>query len=84
MIQIHIFAKININFMNEVQSTELAYDRIKTKCASLGVSISEVCRMAGVDRSILERWKTQNPKSINTLNAINAAIEEIEKGVQNG
>ena len=55
-----------------------AYADIEKRAKQIGVKLSEVCRKAGVDRSILERWKKEDPKSITTFNALNAALDEIE------
>lgn len=63
--------------MENTNETGKTYQDIKTKCENLGVSISHVCREAGVDRSILERWKNEEPKTLKTLNAINDTLEGI-------
>ena len=65
--------------MSEENEVGKTYQEIKNRCESLNVSISLVCREAGVDRSIIERWKSKDPKSIDTLNAINKAFEKLEK-----
>ena len=54
------------------------FEEIKTKCEKLGISLSKLCRDASVDRSILERWKLSNPKSIETLNKLNEQLKKIE------
>ncbi|MBL4616756.1 MAG: hypothetical protein JKY46_03595 [Robiginitomaculum sp.] len=56
-----------------------AYQTIKKRCDDLGVKLSFICREAGVDRSILERWKSEDPKTIKTLNSINDVIEKLEQ-----
>lgn len=60
------------------ESKPSAYADIETRAKKIGVNLSEVCRKAGVDRSVLERWKKEDPKSITTFNALNAALDEIE------
>ena len=65
--------------MNQENEVGRTYQKIKERADALNVSISLVCREAGVDRSIIERWKSKDPKSIDTLNAINAAFEKLEK-----
>lgn len=42
------------------------YEEIKKECKEAGVSVSQLCRDAGVDRFTIERWK-KTPKSIETL-----------------
>lgn len=51
---------------------------LKTRCAAAGTNLTEVCRVAGVDRSLPERWKKRLPKSLEVLNALETALNEIE------
>lgn len=53
------------------------YERINALCAQNGLSINEVCRAADVDRSILERWKKAEPKTLRILRAIEDAIASV-------
>lgn len=54
------------------------YWSLKKRCDQNGISLSELCREAGIDRSILERWKIKNPKSIEMHNALLEALSRIE------
>lgn len=54
------------------------YENIVKKCEDLGISISELCRNANVNRSILARWKNQTPKSIEILNKLNNELKKIK------
>jgi ribosome-binding protein aMBF1 (putative translation factor) len=53
------------------------YRSLKTQCGNAGISISKLCKEARVNRSILERWKRSEPKSIKTYNALLEALERI-------
>lgn len=53
-----------------------AYKIIENACQQAGISILDACNAAGVNRSIPERWKTENPK---TLNIFAKLIEAIAK-----
>lgn len=61
-------------------------EQLKQECKDAGTNLSEVCRSQGVDRSILERWKLKEPRSLQILNSIRDGIEKIRemqnKGVQ--
>jgi predicted transcriptional regulator len=58
------------------------YSSLKSECDSLGISISKLCREADVDRSVLERWRRSDPKSIKTYNALLEALEKLKQSNQ--
>lgn len=49
---------------------------LKVRCAETGISLSQACRLAGVDRHAIESWNRKIPKSFQTYNAILEAIEK--------
>lgn len=53
----------------------MVYEQIKEDCEMLGMSVSELCRRAGVTRATLENWKARNPKSIENYLKIQAIIK---------
>ena len=60
-------------------------DQLKQECKAAGTNLSEVCRLKNIDRSILERWKLKEPRSLQILNAIRDGIKQItlqKQGVQ--
>ena len=40
------------------------YDKIKTLAKNKNMSISKLCRLAGVNRMSLEKWKHKTPKTL--------------------
>lgn len=54
------------------------YTSLKTQCDALGISLSKLCREADVDRSVIERWRRSEPKSIRTYNALVEALEKLK------
>lgn len=58
--------------------TQTTYSSLKAECEKAGISLSQLCREADVDRSVVERWKTKDPKSIETLNALKSALARIQ------
>ena len=56
------------------------YQSLKFKCEQAGTNLTEVCRLAGVDRSTVERWKKKEPNSVVIIKSLEAAIENIKAG----
>lgn len=50
---------------------------LKIACVNAGTNLTEVCRRAGVHRSVVDRWERELPKSFKTLEALHKAVEEI-------
>lgn len=48
---------------------------IKTKCASIGSNLTEICAIAEVHRSVPERWKKAEPKTRRVVAKIYAAMD---------
>lgn len=46
----------------------------------LGVTITDVCKAADVERSHVMRWKVTLPKSVDTLWKLMDALDRIEQG----
>lgn len=51
---------------------------LKLKCVEAGTNLTEVCRKAGVHRSVVDRWERELPKSFKTLELLTKAVEEIK------
>jgi transcriptional regulator with XRE-family HTH domain len=64
-----------------VNITQSTYSSLKSECEAAGISLSQLCREADVDRSVVERWKEKDPKSIQTLNTLREALERIKSHV---
>jgi hypothetical protein len=60
-------------------------EQLKQECQAAGTNLSAVCKLKKIDRSILERWKLKEPRSLQILNSIRNGIKEIKmqkQGVQ--
>lgn len=55
---------------------------LKVKCVEAGTNLTEVCRRAGIHRSVVDRWERELPKSFKTLEALHAAVEDIKSEKQ--
>jgi hypothetical protein len=53
---------------------------IRIKCAAAGTNLTAVCRVAGVHRSVPERWKKGEPRTRRVVEKIYAAIDRIASG----
>lgn len=58
---------------------EKIYDQLKKRCAAAGIDLTQLCNEAVVDRSILERWKQKDPKTVQILNQLDKALVKFEK-----
>lgn len=56
---------------------------IKTKAAAIGSNLTELCAIAGVHRSVPERWKKSEPKTRRIVTKIYAAMDT-KAGVESG
>jgi len=57
------------------------YGSLKAMCEEAGTDLTQVCREAGIDRSIPERWKDKNPKTLEIVVKLIQAIENKDKKV---
>lgn len=53
------------------------YNSLLVGCAKAGISVAKLCREAKVDRSVLVRWKNEEPKSIKTYLKLKETIERL-------
>jgi hypothetical protein len=77
------FLKVMSDTGTTLKFTENVYDEISQACTDAGIPLQHVCREAGVDRSVLERWKKENPKSIKILNALSKALDKLKHAKSN-
>lgn len=48
---------------------------LKIKCAERGTNLTQLCKEAGVDRSVPQRWKTNgNPSRLVTVEKLYAGL----------
>ncbi len=59
--------------------TENIARSLEVECAKAGTNLTEVCKLAGIQRSTVQRWKEKEPKTIREVRGILEAIEERKK-----
>lgn len=59
--------------------TEHVFGSLQTACADAGTNLTEVCKLAGVNRSTVERWKAQEPKTLVELRKLYGTIEKLRR-----
>ncbi len=74
--------KFIINHMTTLNITENIARSLEIECAKAGTNITEVCRIAGVQRSTVQRWKEEDPKTIQVVRRLMEIIEQ--KAKENG
>lgn len=62
----------------EKKKSTRIYSLIEARAEKLGWNISDLCREAEVDRSVLSRLKDRVPKSIKTLYQIEETLKAAE------
>jgi hypothetical protein len=52
---------------------------LEVECAKAGTNLNKVCKAIGISRSVLVRWKAEEPKSIKTLRLLQEEIKRQSK-----
>lgn len=68
--------------MSTLDITENLSVSLETACVRAGTNMTEVCRIAGVHRSTVQRWQEKEPKTFVEIRKIMQAIGEKEKQKQ--
>lgn len=63
--------------MHNINIDMNTFFELKKKCAEAGTNLTEVCKIAGVDRSMLSRWRQREPKTLEILRKLELAIDKI-------
>jgi transcriptional regulator with XRE-family HTH domain len=56
------------------------FEQIEIMCENRGISVSDLCRLSGVHRMTVEKWK-RTPKTISVLKKLLQALPEKTKGI---
>ena len=54
------------------------FKELEEKCKEAGTTITELCREAELDRTVIQKWKKKTPKSIEMLKKMEFALETIK------
>lgn len=65
--------------MTTLNITEPLVPSLKAACEKAGTNLTVVCKEAGVSRSTVERWKTDEPKTVKELRKLLKVINKHEK-----
>lgn len=79
-----IYIKVFYICSTKFKSMGYYYNQIKAQCDELGISVSELCREAAVDRTLMDRWRKKDPTSLETLKKINDALTDIRNAQAQG
>jgi hypothetical protein len=63
---------------NYTQIMENIIKSLKIRCVEAGTNLNEACREAGVIRQTVERWSKNPPKTLQTLDKLERAIERLK------
>lgn len=67
-----------INYMDE---NSTVYTQITKKCKDLGISVSELCRQAKVDRGFLHKLKCGETIAVTNIKLLISSLEAIEQSI---
>lgn len=56
------------------------YAYLKGRCDKLGIPIKRMVEVAGGNRSVIDRWKDEEPKSFKILRSMETALDKLENG----
>jgi DNA-binding transcriptional regulator YiaG len=65
--------------MTSFDITKPLVPTLKDACERAGINLSVACREAGVSRSTVERWKTDEPKTVQELRKLLKVINKHER-----
>lgn len=58
------------------------YDDIKARGEAVGMTVSDICKQAGVSRATPERWKKEIPLTIRLIDRMDEAVKAQEQSAQ--
>lgn len=74
-----------VNSLNTTKSSQgvtdvhgTTYNILRNRCKAAGISLTRLCKEAGVNRSVLEDWKRREPKTLRILQAFEVVLSRIE------
>jgi len=76
------FRNVLIIKRSEIIAADTVLPAIEARCAQVGMSISTLCRQAGVTRTAYYHWKRGGGMMPETLQAIETAIKKAERDVE--
>jgi hypothetical protein len=65
-----------------MESKNKVFTEICDRCKKLGVSVSEVCLNARVDRNNFQRWKVKTPNPVEVYVRLNEELNKLESDVK--
>jgi hypothetical protein len=68
--------RIIVKFMNKLELPDDMVEALKVECVHAGTNLTKVCELAKVNRSTVEGWKIEEPKTIKILRRLKAAIAD--------
>lgn len=56
----------------------MTIQEIKIECIKRKTSLTQLCKIAGVSRSLISRWENQPPKYLEVVGKLEKALREVE------
>jgi hypothetical protein len=65
-----------------MESKNKVFTEITERCKQTGISVSELCLRARVDRNNFQRWKVKTPNSVDVYVRLNLELNKLESNVE--
>lgn len=62
------------------KDTGTTYQKLRERCDKLGIPMNRMFMEAKVNRTVVDRWKTKEPKTLEIHGKLLDALERIENG----
>lgn len=62
----------------------LVYKGIRTALEGLDTNVTQMCKEIGIERTMMDRWRKNEPKAISTLRKIEKFIKDKRKAQAEG
>lgn len=76
---INIFQIYTEKMNEQIEMMSDPHGYLSRKCTEKGISLTELCRRAGADRSVVQRWRVKNTLSFLILGKLVKELDSIQK-----
>lgn len=63
-----------------MEAVAMTIQEIKIECVRKKTSLTQLCKKAGVSRSLISRWEQQPPKYLEVVAKLEKALAEVDNG----
>lgn len=60
-------------------SKTTTYEQLRIEAVEAGISLTEICKRAGIQRQTVQKWKDKEPHTLVVLNKLRAEIKKAKE-----